>query len=248
MTVTADWDTAVTVVTVRGPWGNPLRQETFTAIKKVLSEHPAAMIVDLCDLRDVRAVSVPTWLTVSQVAASMEPPVRAVGCLPRGSALGNRLDRLGARNFLPLFDDLAGAEAAVAAGGPVTDRLRIDLAPHPDSPALARNLVTEACGAWGLPEVLYPARLVMSELAANAVEHARTAFTALVLRRGAGVHLIVSDREPRMPRLVEAPHDPPGNLWDVRGQGLRTVQAAAAGWGALPTRDGKMVWATVRPG
>ncbi|MBM2620954.1 ATP-binding protein [Actinoplanes sp. LDG1-06] len=245
--VTADAEGAVTVVTVRGAWGSPLRRDTFTAVKKALSEHPAAMVMDLFEVIDTGAASASTWLTVSKVGASMQPRVRVAACLPRRTALNQRLDRLGSSRFLPTFDDLGRARAAVMAGGPVTDRLRLDLPPHPDSPALARNLVSEACAAWGLPEVLYPARLVMSELAANAIEHAATPFCAVVARRGAGVHLIVSDHEPRMPYLVDPPHDPPGNLWDLRGQGLRTVQAASTAWGALPTRDGKMVWATVRP-
>ncbi|MBB4690146.1 hypothetical protein BKA14_000294 [Actinoplanes abujensis] len=245
--VTADADSAVTVVTVHGTWGTPLRREAFTAVKKALSEHPAALVVDLCDLIDAKAASASAWLTVSQVGTTMEPAVRVAACLPPGAPLTRRLGRLGAPYFLPVFDNLSQAEAAVLTGGPLADRLRLELPPHPDSPALARNLVSQACSAWGLPEVLYPARLVMSELAANAAEHAATPFHVVVVRRGSGLHLIVADGEPRMPHLVDPPRDPPGNLWDVRGQGLRTVQAASAGWGALPTRTGKMVWATVRP-
>jgi hypothetical protein len=245
--VTANLDTAVTVVSVRGTWGSSLRAEAFEVLKKALSEHPVALVVDLCALADAHAASASTWLTVSRVGAAMEPPVRVAACLPHRGALHARLDRMDAARLLPMFDDVVPAEAAVGAGGPVTDRLCLDLPPHPDTPALARNLVTDACGAWGLPEVLYRARLVMSELAGNAVEHARTRISVVVVRRGAGVHLVVSDGDRRMPRLIDQTREPPGNLWDVRGQGLRTVQAAAAAWGALPTREGKMVWATVRP-
>jgi hypothetical protein len=32
---------------------------------------------------------------------------------------------------------------------------------------------------------------------------------------------------------------------DERGRGLQLVHAIADGWGATPTRDGKVVWATV---
>lgn len=247
MAVTADPDSAVAVVTVRGTWGTPLRRDAFTAVKTVLSAHPAALVMDLFDVVDTRAASATTWLTVSRVGASMTPPVRVAACLPRRAALTQRLNRRGTPYALPLFDDLSLARAAVATGGPLIDRRRLHLPPHPDSPALARNLVSEACSAWGLPEVLYPARLVMSELAANAIEHAATPFHAVVVRRGSGLHLIVADGDPRMPHLVDPPRDPPGNIWDMRGQGLRTVQAASTGWGALPTRHGKLVWATVRP-
>nr|WP_221380068.1 ATP-binding protein [Actinoplanes polyasparticus] len=245
--VTADTDTAVTVVTVCGVWGIGLRRDTFVAVRKALGQHPAALILDLCELDDRHAAGASTWLTVSRVAAAMEPPVRVAACLPPRAALNARLVRMGASYFLPLFSDLAGATAAVAAGGPVADRLRLSLPPHPDAPALARNLVTDACGVWNLPEVLYPARQVMSELAGNAVEHARTPIGVFVIRRGVGVHLTVCDGDPRLPQLIDQTRQPPGHLWEMRGQGLRIVQAVATAWGALPTREGKMVWATVHP-
>ncbi|WP_250038055.1 ATP-binding protein [Paractinoplanes maris] len=245
--VTADTDNAITVVAVRGVWGTALRRDTFVAVRKALGQHPSALILDLCELNDRHAAGAATWLTVSRVAGAMEPPVRVAACLPPRAALHGRLVRMGGPFFLPLFPDLAGAFAAVAAGGPITDRLRLALPRHPDTPALARNLVTDACGAWNLPEVLYRGRLVMSELAGNAVEHARTPITAIVVRRGAGLHLTVCDGDPCLPRMIDQTREPPGSLWDVRGQGLRTVQAASAAWGALPTREGKMVWATIRP-
>ncbi|MCO8271073.1 ATP-binding protein [Actinoplanes sp. TRM 88003] len=245
--VTADADNAVTIVTVRGIWGTALRSDAFIAVRKVLGEHPAALILDLCECNDRHAAGASTWLTVCRVAAAMMPPVRVAACLQPRSALNGRLVRMGGSYFLPLFSDLAGAAAAVRAGGPVTDRLRLSLPPHPDTPALARNLVTDACSAWGLPEVLYPARLVMSELAGNAVEHARTPIAVIVVRRGVGLHLMVCDGDPRLPRVIDQTKEPPGSLWDLRGQGLRIVRTAAAAWGALPTRDGKMVWATIHP-
>ncbi|WP_250002823.1 ATP-binding protein [Actinoplanes sp. M2I2] len=243
--VTADADTAITVVTVRGAWGNALRGTVFEAVKKALGGHPAGLILDLCDLADPRAEGASAWLTVSRVAATMAPPVRIAACLPGRAALADRLRRLEPSYSLPLFDEMGAARAAVAAG-PITNRFRLALPVHPDTPALARNLVTDACGAWTLSEVLYPARLVMSELAGNAIEHARTPIAVAVLRRGAGVHLTVCDGDPRLPQPIDQTK-PPGNLWEARGQGLRTVQAASAAWGALPTREGKMVWATVRP-
>ena len=106
---------------------------------------------------------------------------------------------------------------------------------------------SEACAAWRLPAVLYPARLVMSELAANGVEHSGGPIGVVVARRGPALHLVVADRDPRLPHVIELAEAPPTRLWETRGQGLRTVRAAAAAWGALPTAEGKLVWATVRP-
>ncbi|MEV4343764.1 ATP-binding protein [Actinoplanes sp. NPDC049596] len=246
--VTAEVDNAVTTVTVRGSWGRALSRDAFLALKRSLSGHPDAVIIDLCDLDDPHAASALTWITARRVADAMEPPVHVVACVPPGGVLADRLERLGAAYFLPTYPSHGLARAAVAAGRPLTDQRRLALPPEPDTPALARNLVTDACAAWRVPGgVLYPARLVMSELAGNAVEHARTPIVVVVLRRDDGLHLVVNDRDPRLPTLLPIPKEPPGDLWNTRGQGLRTVQAASAAWGALPTAEGKMVWATVFP-
>ncbi|MFF5077139.1 ATP-binding protein [Actinoplanes sp. NPDC000266] len=246
--VTADVDNVVTTVTVRGSWGRSLSRDAFLALKRSLGGHPGAVIIDLCDLDDPHAASALTWITARRVADAMDPPVHVVACAPPTGVLADRLERLGAAYYLPTYADQGRARAAVTAARPHTDQRRLALPPDPDTPALARNLVTEACAAWHLPPgVLYPARLVMSELAGNAVEHARTPIVVVVLRRDEGVHLVVNDRDPRLPTLLPIPKEPPGDLWNARGQGLRTVQAASAAWGALPTAEGKMVWATVFP-
>ena len=143
----------------------------------------------------------------------------------------------------------AGAPAAGATGtvelvGP--DRRQVWLAPEADAPGLARAMVTDACHAWDLPRLLHPARLVMSELALNAVEHAGTSLIAAVERRGAELYLAVSDGAVRPPRLrgPAVPRD--GAPLDDRGLGLWTVQATAAAWGATTTTTGKVVWAVLR--
>ncbi|MET0424604.1 MAG: ATP-binding protein, partial [Actinoplanes sp.] len=232
---------------VQGAWSRPLCRDSFLALKTCLGAHPEAVVIDLMGLGDPHAASAATWMTARRVGDAMEPAVQVVAALPPRSVLDDRLGRLGAAYVLPIFGTVAEAHTALARRLAPTDRMRLLLPPEPETPALARNLVTDACAAWGRSDVLHLARLVMSELAGNAVQHARTPIVAVVARRGDGLHLAVCDRDPRLPRLIEAPTDPPGRLWDTPGQGLRTVRAAAAAWGVLPTADGKIVWATVRP-
>lgn len=247
MAVSADLATATAVLTVYGNWDRALSRDTFLALRKCLGEHPAGVVLDLRALTDPHAASASTWLTARRVGDAMEPPAEIVAAVAGGSVLADRLHRLGGSRHLPVFGTLGQARAALAARLPPIDRVLLRLPADPDTPALARNLVTEACAAWRLPGVLYAARLVMSELAANAVEHGGSPIVVAVARRGDGLHLVVADGDPRLPRLVEPADHPPGRLWETRGQGLRTVRAAAAAWGALPTADGKLVWATVRP-
>jgi len=131
-----------------------------------------------------------------------------------------------------------------ATGAPPS--LTAALAPAPDTASLARTLVADACAAWHLRELLHPARWVMSELVLNAVEHAGTDLVVTITRCGNGLHLAVSDGDPRPPRLRTPARVRRGAPLDERGRGLRVVQAAAAGWGAVRTPTGKVVWAVIR--
>ena len=132
-------------------------------------------------------------------------------------------------------------------GRTVTDHCRrLWLAPEADSPSLSRALVADACHAWGLPGLLHPARLVMSELALNAVEHAGTDFVVTVNRCRSGLHLSVADGDRRLPRWRPPRPARAGAPLDERGRGIRTVDATAWVWGVLPTATGKVVWAVLR--
>jgi anti-sigma regulatory factor (Ser/Thr protein kinase) len=78
--------------------------------------------------------------------------------------------------------------------------------------------------------------LLVSELATNAVRHARTSFVVAVSVDDK-VHAEISDRSPLPPRLAAAP-DPlhPG------GRGLVLVDELAVAWGYQLTAEGKTVW------
>jgi hypothetical protein len=235
-------DGAVTVLTVAGAWDRRLWREVSTALGKCLAEHPAALLIDLTSLDDVAAESAPTWVTAQGTAANMVPPVQMAICVSPELVLADRLQRMGARRFLPIYAKARQARVALNSRLPLTERLLLHLAPDPDAAGRAGKLVSDACRAWEMPHMLHAARLIVSELVTNAVEHAGTSMTVMVSRRGAGIHLAVSDGEPCLPHLL-----PPDDLLDGRGRGLRTVHEAATLWGAMPTPDGKLVWATIRP-
>jgi hypothetical protein len=116
VSVTADVDAGVIEVAVQGRWNPSLRVEAWTAVTKCLVEHPLAVIVDLHDLDDPLASSAPAWWTMSTTGAWMSPPVSVVMCLPAATALTARLNRLGAKRYLPVFPTLTDARAAVASG------------------------------------------------------------------------------------------------------------------------------------
>ena len=239
-TVLVDVDTATVELTVRGRWDRQLGIQTYRDVRKCLAEHPAALILDLHEVTDPFAASATMWLAANRAASVLSPPVRlAISVAPTGPLAG-KLRRLGAARFLPLFGTMPEARAAVAGRLPLTEQLQLTLPPEPSSAIAARDLVGAACDAWRLPDLVLPGRLIISELVDNAVEHAGTELKVTVFRRGAGLHLSVHDGGTHLPHL-RAPNPVP------RGRGLRLVDAKSTAWGAMPTRDGKLVWATIRP-
>jgi len=247
VSVTADVDAGVIEVAVQGRWSPSLRVEAWTAVTKCFVEHPLAVIVDLHELEDPLASSAPAWWTMSTTGARMAPPVSVVVCLPLTAALTARLNRLGAKRYLPVFTTLPDARTAVAGRLPMTQRVRLHLPPRPEAVIRARALTADACDAWRLPGLLHPAGLILAELVDNAVKHAGTELVATVARRGCGIHLAVSDEDPRLPTVTDPAsrgREAPGE----GGTGLRAVHAAATVWGAMPTTSGKVIWAVVRPG
>ncbi|GGN56269.1 hypothetical protein GCM10010112_07960 [Actinoplanes lobatus] len=239
-------DAAVSLLTVRGPWDAQLRWTASTTLRRCFTDHPDGLIVDLSGLLDPHSESASTWMTARRLAAGLQPPVHLALCVPPELPLADRMQGLDAGRYLPVYAKIGQARVALAGRIPGDERLSATLRPDPDAPSVARNLVSDACLGWGLVELLHPSRLVMSELVTNAVEHAGTDIRVVVSRRGAGVHLSVADSDPRLPRLIRPSSPRPDLPLDERGRGLRTVQATAAQWGALPTEAGKVVWATVR--
>ncbi|HVM06273.1 MAG TPA: ATP-binding protein [Acidimicrobiales bacterium] len=113
--------------------------------------------------------------------------------------------------------------------------------PEPSSTRAARRLVTDALEAAALDGAVTSAALVVSELATNAVLHARTPFEVR-LRVGAGaVRIEVRDGSTRRPTVR--------NFSDAAssGRGLQVVQQLSEEWGVEADADGsgKTVWALV---
>jgi hypothetical protein len=244
--ITADVDGTVIDLAVRGDWHPHLGATVALEIGRCLAESPAAIIIDITDVTDPAADSMPVWLSAVQAAAVADRPARVALCLSPPSALGTRLGQAGVHHHLPVFTSPAEARESLMGSSPTTDMVRLRLPPSPVSPSVARNLVGGACHAWNLGAALHPGRAVLSELVANAVEHARTEMEVSISRRGGALHLAVRDRDPRLPRIIDPCPVEPGLPLDERGHGLRVVHADSVAWGAIPTIGGKLVWATVR--
>ncbi len=104
--------------------------------------------------------------------------------------------------------------------------------------ACVRHRLQKALRLWGLSEdVVEDAVLVVGELVANVVAHARTQFRLSVILREPLLRVSVSDRQVGVPdaRLV--------NPTAGRITGLRLVTTVAFRWGWQEHETGKTLWA-----
>lgn len=110
--------------------------------------------------------------------------------------------------------------------------------PEPTSPAAARALARDLLHRWGQQQVVEAAMLVLSELANNAVLHARTGFQLRLSPMPDRLQITVSDTS------AELPVPQPPNPRERSGRGLQVVHTLTGGrWGAAPDGPGKHVWA-----
>jgi len=115
------------------------------------------------------------------------------------------------------------------------------------APGLARQATREVLTSWHVAHLEETAVLFVSELVTNAVRHACTGGSTLVLRleaEGTTLRIEVHDTDPRWPQ----PGTPAG--LDESGFGFVIVDALANNWGVSETAQGKAVWAELdtRPG
>ncbi|MEV6088874.1 ATP-binding protein [Streptomyces cellulosae] len=113
---------------------------------------------------------------------------------------------------------------------------------EPESAATARRLLRTACAVWGLDALAGDGALIVSELVANAVQHARREFIRVVIERteAGRVRIGVVDFSKVPPvRKVPGPED-------EDGRGLALVTGLAENWGTDPLPWGKRVWAELQ--
>lgn len=113
------------------------------------------------------------------------------------------------------------------------------------SPARVRRGLRATFARWGLPaDIAENALLVVEELVANAVDHARTPFQLTVDhlragRNGSALRIAVRDHSP------QPLHVRPFDARAARGRGLQMIESLTSRWGCDRTAGGKTVWALV---
>jgi anti-sigma regulatory factor (Ser/Thr protein kinase) len=116
---------------------------------------------------------------------------------------------------------------------------------QPESALAARQLVRISLSCWGLDALTEDGALIVSELVANTVQHARReSIRVTVTRPGpAAVRIAVVDFSkvpPQRREVAEGAEDAED------GRGLTIVEHLAVAWGTDPLPWGKRVWAELR--
>ena len=113
--------------------------------------------------------------------------------------------------------------------------------PALDAPGAARRFVTETLADLP-PEQLQAIALMVSELAANSVRHAKAPFDITIRRSETTVRVEVTDDGPGAPVM----RSPRSN--ESSGRGLHIVDTLADAWGVTEEGAGKTVWLTLSLG
>jgi anti-sigma regulatory factor (Ser/Thr protein kinase) len=111
---------------------------------------------------------------------------------------------------------------------------------RPESARAARNFVLSTV-MTGEEEAEMRLSTLVSELATNAILHARTPFKVRVEHDGSTIRVAVSDESPEAPaKRSYGPEHP-------TGRGLLIVESFADRWGVVSEGEGKTVWFELDP-
>ncbi|MEU4689424.1 hypothetical protein [Actinoplanes sp. NPDC023714] len=221
-------DTGITTISLAGELSQSGAETARSVIATAVTECPTAVLVDLSRVSDDDASVLKVFPAITYEAQSTwGVPVLLCEAGPR---LSSDFDAV--RGGVALYEHRANAVRAVRAYVPrwVTGWFP----PVVESAAGARALTADACARWGLMHLRDTAQLVASELAANAVVHARTEFETITAYTGRYLRIAVRDGSPD---TVVAAGD---------GRGLRFVEAVGTRWGVTGVPDGKIVWTLLR--
>ncbi|MEU7866509.1 STAS domain-containing protein [Dactylosporangium sp. NPDC049140] len=234
LTCTHEPDFPVAVLHARGRLTFATVPELRSCAQKALTDQPEVLVVDVSGLEARDDITLTVLPMLARQGAETGTDVMIVGPRPH---LREQLDRLRVARQVPVHAELAGALSAHARL-PGPRRLELDLPAEPHSTSAARELVDRACVQWKVGHLADTAALIVTELVANAVEHAGTPIGVRVALRTRHLHVAVRDESP-LPLERSADDEEPG-------RGLLIVEGMSSAWGCVHTAGGKVVWATLR--
>ncbi|MGV9245533.1 ATP-binding SpoIIE family protein phosphatase, partial [Streptomyces sp. NPDC003710] len=115
-----------------------------------------------------------------------------------------------------------------------------DLPAVPTSVGEARTFLAKALASWDCAHKLDDARLLLSEILTNSVQHAQGPLGLRLRRTATELTIEISDHSPQLPHPRLAAID------EESGRGLILVDTISRNWGVRPSSTGKTTWFTLR--
>ncbi|MEV6345233.1 hypothetical protein [Actinoplanes sp. NPDC051851] len=228
-------ETGITTVRLIGDLTGETIATVRAVVGKAAAECPTAVVVDLTAM----APAAPDHMSVFGAVTHQARHVWGVPVLLCAPTAELRAAFAEIRPLVALYDDHELARTAVYADVPHWVRRR--LAPAAGSARAARVLLGDACRGWGLAHLYERARLIATELAANAITHAGTEFDVTAAYTGRFLRIAAQDGSPLIPHPRAAAANGSSPL-RAGGLGLRAVAAASSHWGTTLIPGGKIVW------
>jgi anti-anti-sigma factor len=214
-------------------------QQVRDSVVKVAVDEARAVIVDVDDL-EVRDCESWTVFTSARWCVQQWPEVPIV-LVSSNPAVRGRLAALSVTRYVPVYETVADARAAIGAGAcRYLHRARERFNPYAGSVNAALLFVHEHLVAWSLRDRIPVASTVVTVFAENAVVHAGDGFDIRLEGTDDEVIIAVSDSNPALAvRRERNPGSCPA--------GLDIVSSLCQRWGNTPTATGKTVWARIGP-
>jgi len=224
-------DTGATYPVVRfaGVLDSTTAPDVRSAMLDLLAGQPAAVVIDVNDLRVPDVADVAVLRDVARDTADW-PAAHLALCASQGAAAWRATGLRVWPNRADAFSDIGEPDAGL--------RRSLDLEPIVGAARRSRELVSDACGQWDLPGLIGSASIVVTEMVNNVVAHARTSMTVLLALHDDAVAVAVRDHSTAVPRFTGIV-----STTSYGGRGLLLIDSVSERWGSLPLGGGKVVWA-----
>ena len=215
----------------------PLRD----TIVKVALDGAEAVIIDVTRL-SVPAHSALAVFTSARWLVGEWPEV-AIILVCEHRAGRDAILRNGVARYCPVYPSVRAANAELARRGPppYRRRARENLEQSSTSLRRSRDAVAEWLTAWSQTELIPVAKIIVTALVENVLQHTDGPPALRLETDGAAITIAVEDTSHASAGVQETMTgaEPPS--------GLRIVSALCRLWGNSPTTSGKAVWAIVGP-
>lgn len=230
-----DADEPVPLVRLVGALDALAAKSVRAALLGLLADRPAAVVVDMSQLSVREPDALLILSAVAEEAADWAPGQLVLCGAPSDP------DRAWPGGNLAVLESIDAALARLTDLDP-PPVLGVDLDPVVGAARQARELVTDGCARWDLPELAGPACIAVTEMVNNVVAHARTPMAVRIALGNGALHAAVRDYSRRLPtfRGLVSPDS-------AGGRGLLLIDSLARRWGTTALDDGKIVWAVFYP-